>query len=106
MIISHGWIENCYQVLTDIDKRIVITFVHMMLEVIVIVLLILGATIGINEKHDLHAIVSYIVDNYQPTTLGLMGYSMGGTTIIEYVKYYKPVNINFMIVDGIFATLT
>ncbi|WP_375317746.1 alpha/beta hydrolase [Spiroplasma endosymbiont of Virgichneumon dumeticola] len=107
MIIAHGWTENCYQVLNiawywrengynvcTYDARghgnstISIT------------------TIGINEKYDLHAIVNYITNNYQPTTFGLMGHSMGAATIIEYAKHYQPTNINFMIVDGTFTTLT
>lgn len=107
MIICHGWTENCYQVLNiawywrkngynvcTYDARSHGNSSNSV------------STIGINEKHDLHAIVNYITSNYQPTTLGLMGHSMGGATIIEYAKYYQPINVNFMIIDGTFATLT
>jgi len=106
IIVVHGWTENCYQALNlgwyfrDYGYNVCYYDArgHGNSSKVV-------TTIGINEKTDLAAVVDYLRCQFQPENLGLIGHSMGGATIIEYLKAYQPPTINFAIVDGVFTTL-
>ncbi len=66
-------------------------------------------TMSYHEKNDLACIISWIKKNYPTTSLFLHGLSMGGATIIEYIKnrscYHNQIPIKACIIDGSFAYL-
>jgi len=64
-------------------------------------------TLGENEKKDIKEIVDYLRNTYgKSIDIGIIGNSMGGATIIEYLKRYKNPHISFAIIDGCFSKLS
>lgn len=66
-------------------------------------------TIGYNEKNDLYEVIQYLNKNYKPKNIGIIGNSMGGATIIEFIKSYnsqwKQLNMSWSISDCAFSSM-
>lgn len=66
-------------------------------------------TIGYKEKDDLYEVIQYLNQNYKPQNIGIIGNSMGGATVIEFIKSYKKkwneLNVVWAISDCAFSSM-
>lgn len=59
---------------------------------------------GYHEKHDLHRWVNWIVQQYgEQVTIGLLGQSMGGGTVLEYAALNQ--RVSFIVADCAYSDL-
>lgn len=103
----HGWTENKYLAL-----RLVSWFYQQGYNVLTFDSIAHGKTYGqysdtgLTCAQDVNCLINWLKTNYQVETIGLIGNSMGASTINYYLLNYAPINsINWAIADCGFANL-
>ena len=103
----HGWTENKYLAL-----RLVSWFYEQGYNILTFDSVAHGKTygqysdIGLTSALDVNCIINWLKNNYQVSSIGLIGNSMGAATINYYLLNYAPLNlINWAITDCGFANL-
>ena len=108
-VLCHGWTENKYEMMHLVNMYFAQNY-----NVLVYDARFHGesegeyTTIGFLEKHDLYFVVKWLINNHKVQNIILHGQSMGGATIIEYLKIAPPRHrdlIETSVVDGAFNRL-